>query len=325
MERSGLLREPAAGRVDFVHRTFQEYLAAKAADGQRRDRPAGRRTPTTTSGGRSWSWRQVHAQPDQVRRTAPRAAETRASPRVTQGASDRWRSHACRRPGGWTRSCGRTSSGWPGGWSRRRRTRPPNRWPGPARCSWTCCGPTRRRTAKRLPRRSGPPPGSAGRPPLRLIGDILAEHVRLVPLAGRRRGDQRLALFKPEQYVAEVLARSWPAEKDLQVPDPAFLEALRLFPELRTHPLRAARSFRPWPAGVHARPGTAEREPHWMQRGPRPEPPAAAFVTETTSSCPLAPGSPGHRSSAPCRGSGPSRWSPRPAQTACLSSRGWTP
>src|SRR5579875_160642 len=28
--RSGLLREPVAGRVDFVHRTFQEYLAAKA-------------------------------------------------------------------------------------------------------------------------------------------------------------------------------------------------------------------------------------------------------------------------------------------------------
>ena len=31
LERTGLLREPAAGRVDFVHRTFQEYLAAKAA------------------------------------------------------------------------------------------------------------------------------------------------------------------------------------------------------------------------------------------------------------------------------------------------------
>ena len=28
--RSGLLREPASGYVDFVHRTFQEYLAAKA-------------------------------------------------------------------------------------------------------------------------------------------------------------------------------------------------------------------------------------------------------------------------------------------------------
>ena len=28
LERSGLIREPIAGRVDFVHRTFQEYLAA---------------------------------------------------------------------------------------------------------------------------------------------------------------------------------------------------------------------------------------------------------------------------------------------------------
>jgi hypothetical protein len=31
LERSGVLREPAVGRVDFVHRTFQEYLAGKAA------------------------------------------------------------------------------------------------------------------------------------------------------------------------------------------------------------------------------------------------------------------------------------------------------
>ena len=31
LERSGLLREPAFGRVDFVHRTFQEYLAAWTA------------------------------------------------------------------------------------------------------------------------------------------------------------------------------------------------------------------------------------------------------------------------------------------------------
>jgi hypothetical protein len=31
LERSGLLREPVTGRIDFVHRTFQEYLAAEAA------------------------------------------------------------------------------------------------------------------------------------------------------------------------------------------------------------------------------------------------------------------------------------------------------
>ncbi|MCM2393360.1 NACHT domain-containing protein [Streptomyces albipurpureus] len=30
LERSGLLREPATGRIDFVHRTFQDYLGAKA-------------------------------------------------------------------------------------------------------------------------------------------------------------------------------------------------------------------------------------------------------------------------------------------------------
>ncbi|WP_328493747.1 NACHT domain-containing protein [Streptomyces sp. NBC_00414] len=31
LERSGLLRDPAQGRLDFVHRTFQEYLAAEEA------------------------------------------------------------------------------------------------------------------------------------------------------------------------------------------------------------------------------------------------------------------------------------------------------
>jgi hypothetical protein len=31
LERSGLLRQPTVDRVDFIHRTFQEFLAAKAA------------------------------------------------------------------------------------------------------------------------------------------------------------------------------------------------------------------------------------------------------------------------------------------------------
>lgn len=31
LHRSGLIRQPAAGRVDFVHRTFQEYLTAREA------------------------------------------------------------------------------------------------------------------------------------------------------------------------------------------------------------------------------------------------------------------------------------------------------
>lgn len=34
LERSGVLRQPSAGQVDFVHRTFQEYLAASKATEQ---------------------------------------------------------------------------------------------------------------------------------------------------------------------------------------------------------------------------------------------------------------------------------------------------
>lgn len=31
VERAGIIREPVAGQIDFTHRTFQEFLAAKAA------------------------------------------------------------------------------------------------------------------------------------------------------------------------------------------------------------------------------------------------------------------------------------------------------
>ena len=31
IERSGILREPIKGQVDFTHRTFQEFLGAQAA------------------------------------------------------------------------------------------------------------------------------------------------------------------------------------------------------------------------------------------------------------------------------------------------------
>jgi hypothetical protein len=31
LERSGMLREPVEGRLDFAHRTFQEFMAAHAA------------------------------------------------------------------------------------------------------------------------------------------------------------------------------------------------------------------------------------------------------------------------------------------------------
>jgi len=39
--------------------------------------------------------------------------------------------------------------------------------------------------------------------------------------------------FKPGSYVEEVLTRSWPPERELRVPDPAFMDVLHIFPELR--------------------------------------------------------------------------------------------
>ena len=162
MERSGLLREPAAGRVDFVHRTFQEYLAAKAAVDNDE-------IGQLVANAHDDQWREVvvmaagHAQPDQVaellhgllKRARRRAYVGRIGPLAVACMQTARRLDPQLR---------RTSSGWPSGWSRRQRTRPPNRWPRSARCFWTCCAPSRPRNRRRWPRRSGPRPGSADRP-----------------------------------------------------------------------------------------------------------------------------------------------------------------
>ena len=168
MERSGLLREPAAGRVDFVHRTFQEYLAAKAAIdndeiGQLRadvERLAERLVPPATNeaaealaGAGEMLLDLLRAKPPRTRAEA--AASIRAASRI------------------------------------------------------------------------------GGQAALLLIGDILARHAEEV----RSRVDDEVIgawrFFKPDLYVQEVLERSWPPEKELQIPDAAFAEVLHLFPGLR--------------------------------------------------------------------------------------------
>ena len=52
LERSGLLRSPVEGRVDFLHRSFQEFLAAKAA-------VAGTDIPLLIDNGINDQWREV--------------------------------------------------------------------------------------------------------------------------------------------------------------------------------------------------------------------------------------------------------------------------
>ena len=231
MERSGLLREPAAGRVDFVHRTFQEYLAAKAAVDNDE-------IGQLVANAHDDQWREVvvmaaaHAQPDQ-------------SAELLRGLLKRARRRAyMARIGPLAVACMQTA----------RRLDPQLRQD-IERLAGQLVPPETSEAAEALVGsgelildllRAQPPQTAeevaasirvasriGGPPALRLIGDILAEHAQSSPRPVREEVFSAWRLFKPEQYVTEVLARSWPAEKELQVPDPAFLDALRLFPKLR--------------------------------------------------------------------------------------------
>ena len=231
MERSGLLREPAAGRVDFVHRTFQEYLAAKAAVDNDE-------IGQLVANAHDDQWREVvvmaaaHAQPDQ-------------SAELLRGLLKRARRRAhMARIGPLAVACMQTA----------RRLDPQLRQD-IERLAGQLVPPETIEAAEALVGsgelildllRAQPPQTAeevaasirvasriGGAPALRLIGDLLAEHAQSSPRPVREEVFSAWRLFKPEQYVTEVLARSWPAEKELQVPDPAFLDALRLFPKLR--------------------------------------------------------------------------------------------
>jgi hypothetical protein len=231
MERSGLLREPAAGRVDFVHRTFQEYLAAKAAVDNDE-------IGQLVANAHDDQWREVvvmaaaHAQPDQsvellrglLKRARRRAYTARIGPLAVacmqtarrldpQLLADIERLAERLVPPG-TNEAAESLAGAGELLLDLLRANPP-RTPGEASASI--------RAASRI----------GGPPALRLISDILAEHVQPSRSAVEDEVIGAWRLFKPEQYVAEVLARAWPAERELRVPDPAFLDALRLFPGLR--------------------------------------------------------------------------------------------
>jgi hypothetical protein len=231
MERSGLLREPSAGRVDFVHRTFQEYLAAKAAVDNDE-------IGQLIANAHDDQWREVvvmaagHALPDQctellrglLKRGRRRAYSSRLGPLAV--------------------ACAQTA----------RRL-----------------DPQVRADIERLAERLVPPATNEAAEALAGVGEMLLDLLRAHPpaspaeagasirAASRIGGQAALGLirsilerypepsrsavndevisawrlFKPDLFVQDVLAPSWPPEKELQVPDPAFLEALHLFPGLR--------------------------------------------------------------------------------------------
>jgi hypothetical protein len=231
MERSGLLREPAAGRVDFVHRTFQEYLAAKAAVDNDE-------IGQLVANAHDDQWREVvvmaagHAQPDQVsellrgllRRARRRASMARIGPlavacmQTARRLDPQLRADIERLAGQLvppeTNEAAEALAGAGELLLDLLRAHPP-------------------RTAQEVAASIRAASRIGGAPALRLIGDLLGEHAQWSSWPVIEEVFSAWRLFKPEQYVTEVLARSWPAEKELKVPDAAFLDALRLFPKLR--------------------------------------------------------------------------------------------
>ena len=231
MERSGLLREPVAGRIDFVHRTFQEYLAAKAAvDGDE--------VGLLVANAHDDQWREVvvmaagHAPPDQcaelLRGLIKRGRRRTHSSRLNALAV------AC------AQAAHRLD---------------PQLHSEIERLAGQLVPPATNEAAESLADagemlldllRAKPPLNKAeaaasiraasrigGQAATQLIGDILAQHAE----PSRSLVDDEVVnawrLFKPDLYVRDVLARSWPPEKELQVPDPASMEALSFFPALR--------------------------------------------------------------------------------------------
>jgi hypothetical protein len=217
--------------VDFVHRTFQEYLAAKAAVDNDE-------IGQLVANAHDDQWREVvvmaaaHAQPDQsaellrglLKRSRRRASRTRVGPLAVacmqtarrldpQLRADIERLAARLVPPG-TNEAAEALAGAGELLLDLLRAQPP-------------------RTAEEVAASIRAASRVGGPPALRLIGDIMSGHVQSSPRPVIEEVYSAWRLFNPEQYVTEVLARSWPAEKELQVPDPAFLNALRLFPKLR--------------------------------------------------------------------------------------------
>jgi energy-coupling factor transporter ATP-binding protein EcfA2 len=239
LERSGILREPDAGRVDFVHRTFQEYLAAKAAVDNDE-------VGLLVANADDDQWREVivmaagHAPPDQcaellrglLKRRGWVAAHTRRGARGNRGSPI-------------IVACLQTA-----------RRLDPDLRAEIEKLAEHLVPPSTRDAADALAGggelvldllRVKPPRNHAqvaasiraasrigGDLALRLIGDLVASHVTPASTPADEEVIAAWRLFEAGAYVREVLARGWPPEKELPVLDGEALTALPLFPELRS-------------------------------------------------------------------------------------------
>jgi hypothetical protein len=231
LERSGLLREPAVGQVDFVHRTFQEYLAGKAA-------AENDEIGLLVKNAHDDQWREVvvmaagHARPDQcaellhgvLRRGRRRGQRDSLLPLAVVAA------HSARRidPQLRTEIDQITEQLVP----------PANLKVAEALAD---TGELLLALLRAKPPRTTEEAQAAihavtkigGRGAMEIISEILAgQHVSADDdVIGAVINAWRF--FKPRQYMTEVLMRSWPPERALPVSEPAFMEVLCLFTELR--------------------------------------------------------------------------------------------
>lgn len=229
LERSGVLREPVMGRVDFVHRTFQEYLACKAAVDNDE-------IGQLVANAHDDQWREVvvmaagHAQPDQC-------AE------LLRGLLKRGRRRHWNRLRPLAVACMQTA----------RRLDPQLRAE-IEQIAEQLVPPTTNEAAEALAGggemlldllRAKPPQTAAqaaasiraaskigGPSALRLIADILARNAEPYESQVDREVIDAWRFFKPDLYAREVLARSWPPGRELLVPDFAFMDSLHNVSEL---------------------------------------------------------------------------------------------
>lgn len=230
LERSGLLREPVVGRVDFVHRTFQEYLAGKAAaendeigllvknahDAQWREvvvMAAGHARPEQCTElltgllrqgrrrgrkGRLWSLAVASAQSarridPQLRAEIDKIAEELVPP-TTEDAAE-------------------ALAGTGDILLRLLRAKPP-RTEAEATASIRAISTV------------------GGRGAMTLIGEILASRNSPPDASVAKAVLNSWRFFKPEEYLVEVLAPFWPPDFELEVSEPEFLAVLPRFSEL---------------------------------------------------------------------------------------------
>jgi NACHT domain len=231
LERSGLLREPAVGRIDFVHRTFQEYLAGKAA-------AENDEIGLLVKNAHDAQWREVvvmaagHARPEQcaellsglLRRGRRRSQRSKFWPLALAAAQSARRldpqlraeidkiSEQLVPPA--TEAAAEALAGIGEALFAFLRARPP-RTPAEAAASI--------RAASMV----------GGREAMTVIAEILASRGERVTQDVANAVVKSWRFFGPDEYLARVLVPCWPPDRELEVSEPAYLAALSQFAELR--------------------------------------------------------------------------------------------